>query len=78
MSLSVKSKSSLTGAFIFLGLTIYSAYQGSFDTQAILAFAITIYFLVAALLGVKSRTTMLIRVVIISSFLIYVISVYVR
>lgn len=78
MNLSVKSKSSLAGAFIFLGLSIYSAYQGSSGPQAILALAITIYFFVAALLGVKSRTTKLIRVVIISSFLIYIISIYVR
>lgn len=77
MGLSIKSASSFVGALIFLGIAVYSSFQYGFNIRAILAYMITLYFLVAAFLGVNSQITLLVRVVLISLILIYVISIYV-
>lgn len=77
MGLSIKSLSSFIGALIFLGIAVYSSVEYGFNTRAIMAYVITLYFLVAAFLGVRSQITMLVRVVLVSLILIYVISIYV-
>ncbi len=66
----------MVGAIIFFGIAVYSYFYGGLDSRSFLALLITAYFLVGAFMGVKSPTANLIRIVIISGVLIYMISMY--